>query len=297
MTRRNLPPFKSLLAFEAFARMGRMTQAANELNVTHGAVSRQIKSLELFLGTSLLSGPKHHLVLTEGGQRLATSLTSAFDLIGASLPGAESCQQLLISCPGTFAMKWLIPRLPNFLDSRPGTDVRIVGERTTADFGLTGVHAAIRLESGRSDAGTLSQAFLKHCYGPVLSPKLWASVEESLPELLLLPRLYSETFAAGWTKWASDKGILLPTARRELAFERNFYLIEAVTAGLGAAVTAWAFVQSEIADGKLVAPWGFQPLSARFTYVRPGRVENALAREFGRWLLAQGRHDSPHPVA
>ncbi|WP_454855545.1 LysR substrate-binding domain-containing protein [Rhizobium binxianense] len=297
MKKRNLPPFKGLVAFEAFARSGRMTLAAEELGVTHGAVSRQVKSLENFLGTPLLKGPRHQLALTADGRRLASSLDSAFDLIAASLPGAESTGQLVVSCPGTFAMKWLIPRLPDFTGRRQATDVRIVADRATTDFDVSGIHAAIRLESGHSGAGRISQPFLRHSYGPVLSPRVWASIGGNIEELLFLPRLHSETFAAGWARWASDKGIMLPAATREIGFEHNFYLIEAAMAGLGVAVTAWAYVQSEIASGRLVAPCGFQPLGTQFVYIRPSRVENAAAREFGRWLVAQGRVDPSSPAA
>lgn len=115
MTRRPLPSLKGLQAFEVFARTGSMTRAAAELSVTHGAVSRQIKALEAQLGARLVDGPKHQLQLTPAGRELASSLSTAFDLVASALPGAAADQELVVACPGTFAMKWLIPRLPRYL--------------------------------------------------------------------------------------------------------------------------------------------------------------------------------------
>lgn len=291
MKKRNLPPFKGMLALEAFARHGKMTLAANELGVTHGAISRQVKSLERLLGTPLVKGPKHQLVLTAAGARLAYSLDSALDSIAKALPGAESAGPLIVSCPETFALKWLIPRLPDFAPNGLAGDVQVVSDDAAADFDLSGIHAAIRLENRRMGEGQSSLPFLRHFYGPVLSSNRWHDVGEKREKALCLPRLHSKTFAAGWMRWSSDNGVVLPPAAREVGFEHNFFLIEAASAGIGIAVTAWAYVQSEIETGRLVAPWGFTPLQSRFHFIRPSRVDNAVAREFGNWLMTQGRRD------
>src|SRR5271154_3017951 len=108
MPRRALPSLSSLRAFEAYGRFHSMTRAADELGVTHGAVSRQIKALESELGARLVAGPRHRLTLTPVGQTLAAALGSAFDIVAAALPGAERTEELVVSCLGTFAMKWLI---------------------------------------------------------------------------------------------------------------------------------------------------------------------------------------------
>src|SRR5688572_21842657 len=113
MERRHLPPLTALRAFEAFARRGRMTLAADELCVTHGAVSRQIRSLEEAVGLQLTEGPRHKLKLTEAGQRLAAALSGAFDQMEAALDGLkhDGHVELHLSCVGTLAIRWLIPRL------------------------------------------------------------------------------------------------------------------------------------------------------------------------------------------
>ena len=297
MTRARLPSLKALQAFEAFARAGAMTRAAEELNVTHGAVSRQIKALEQQLGARLVSGPRHNLALTPAGRDLAVSLGAAFDMMAAGLPGADTSEDLMVACLGTFAMKWLIPRLPRFLERRPGVRVRIVETPASVDFGQGGPQAAIRLRSGAAPPGVKATAFLGHAYGPVLSRDLFDRAGARADRLLRLPRLHSETFASGWAKWAGDVGLDLPAATQEQAFEHNSYMLEAVAAGLGVAVTAWAFAQADVLAGRLVAPWGFQPLPTRFTYLRPSLAENSLAQAFGVWLREEGRRDPTPPEA
>lgn len=294
MTRRPLPSLRGLQAFEVFARTGAMTRAAAELSVTHGAVSRQIKALEAQLGARLIDGPKHQLQLTQAGRELASSLSSAFDMVASALPGAESGQELVVACPGTFAMKWLIPRLPRFLESRPGVRVRFVEDRA-GDFSRSGLQAAITLQRGSAPSGLRATPFLDHAYGPVLSAELFESAKGDQRKVLSLPRLHAETFASGWVMWAAAMGLDLPQASAERSFEHNFYMIEAAAAGLGVAITAWAFVQSDMLSGRLVAPWGFYPLASRFTYLRPAQADHALAAEFGRWLQEEGRRDAKAP--
>ncbi len=116
MVRRSLPSLNALRAFEAFGRHGRMTAAAEELCVTHGAVSRQVQALEAELGVALTEGPRNRLRLTEPGLKLTEALTRAFETIEAGLPaGRQARRGLRVSVQPTFAMKWLIPRLPDFV--------------------------------------------------------------------------------------------------------------------------------------------------------------------------------------
>jgi len=293
MTRRPLPSLKGLQAFEAFARTRSMTLAADTLHVTHGAVSRQIKALEAQLGARLVCGPRHRLDLTQAGRELAASLSTAFDMVAAALPGAEADDELKVSCQSTFAMKWVIPRLPRFLDRHPGVSVRIVEDSAPADFSRGDTQAAIRLQGRGGQPGLRRVAFLDHAYGPVLSPALFDAVDGDPARLLQLPRLRSETFPLGWIRWAGDVGVTLAPVP-ERGFEHNTYLLEAAAAGLGVAVTAWAFAADDVTRGRLVAPWGFQRLPSRFCYLRPAAARNARAEAFGAWLREEGRH-APSP--
>src|SRR3569832_929407 len=116
MAKRSQLPLTALRAFEAFARHGKMSLAADELCVTHGAVSRQVRSLEQLVGARLTQGPRNNLQLTDAGLKLARSLGAAFDEIERSFLElrASGDKEIHVSCVGTLAMKWLIPRLPAF---------------------------------------------------------------------------------------------------------------------------------------------------------------------------------------
>src|SRR5690606_2623258 len=106
-----------------------------ELCVTHGAVSRQIAALQASLGATLVSGPRHALTLTETGQALADRLTPAFAAIAEAVDAARAAaREIEISCLGTFALKWLIARLPDFLETHPEVRVRLSESYAPVDF-------------------------------------------------------------------------------------------------------------------------------------------------------------------
>jgi DNA-binding transcriptional LysR family regulator len=296
MTRRPLPSLTGLRAFEAFARLGSMTAAAGELCVTHGAVSRQVHALEARLGVSLVAGARHELRLTDAGRRLAEALTPAFDMVAAALPGASPDAELVVSCLGTLAMKWLIPRLPRFHARHPGVRVRIVESHAPVDFSRGGLHAAIRIEHGRAPEGVRVTPFMAHHHGPVLSPALWAEAGQDLTAVLALPRLHSETFREAWTSWARRAGVALPAAVTEREFEHNSYMLEAAAAGLGVAIAPWAFAAADLELGRLVAPFGFEPVADRYVFLRPRLADNPIAEAFGAWLREEGACTPPPPA-
>lgn len=299
MKRRQLPSLNALRTFEAYARSGSMVLAAEELCVTHGAISRQVKALECALGTELLTGPRHALRLTKAGRDLADALRDGFDRIAAGLPGADEDEELVISVPATFAMKWLIPRLAGFTEHHPDVQVRIV-EITSSDElfgGEDGAQAAIRLCDGPPPAGVTATAFLDHAYGPVISPRLFEADGRDPERVLRRTRLASETFPHGWDQWAAETGVTLSEPSQVRSFEHNTYLLEAVAGGLGIAVTAWAFAQADIEAGRLVAPWGFHPLPTRFTFLRRSRTGHPAATRLASWLSREGRRTRTPPAA
>lgn len=173
MARRNLPPLNALRAFEAFGRHGRMTLAADELCVTHGAVSRQIRQLEEHLGVALTEGPRSRLRMTEAGLKLAQALSLAFDQIEAATPRPAEAgpKPLVVSCLPTFAMKWLIPRLPRFQAAHPDIPVRVAESNGPFDFREDQIDLAIRIRrAGEPDyPDSVSEPFMRHYHGPVMS--------------------------------------------------------------------------------------------------------------------------------
>ncbi|MEH0198858.1 LysR substrate-binding domain-containing protein [Caulobacter sp. CCNWLY153] len=300
MARRPLPPLNALRAFEAFGRRGRMTLAADELCVTHGAVSRQIRQLEDHLGVALTEGPRNRLTMTEQGLKLAQGLTRAFDILDEVVPRPpeDEPRPTVVSCLPTFAMKWLIPRLPDFLERFPDTPVRVAESNGPFDFRADGIDLAIRMRDpdGPPSPDSEATAFLDTHVGPVVAPDL-AARAASIEGLLSLPRLHTRTFLHGWDQWAGRAGVALPPAGLVREFDHYFYMIEAAAAGLGVAMVPHAFVERDLAAGRLVAPLGMVPEPTLLCALTPGSGASRGARRFRDWLVEQGRASSPPPFS
>lgn len=296
MARRSLPSLNALRAFEAFGRHGRMTLAAEELCVTHGAISRQIRQLEDEIGEPLTEGPRNRLRLTEAGLRLSQDLTRALDLIADAIPRrAESDGSLTVSCLGTLAMKWLIPRLPGFLAAHPDIPVRIEESHGAIDFRQDGVDLYVRMreldELDIDDAEVT--VFMDHFHGPVVSPDL--AGDGSPGTLGRLPRLHTATYLPSWSDWLAMSGIEMPDSGVRRDFDHYFYMLEAAAAGLGVAIGPWAFTQGDLASGRLKAPMGFVRGRAGFVTLLPKRRATRQAKVFRDWLVAEGAKTPPPP--
>jgi DNA-binding transcriptional LysR family regulator len=288
--RRALPPLNALRAFEAFGRHGRMTSAADELFVTHGAVSRQIRQLEEWLGYPLTEGPRTSLRLTAQAERLLGAATAAFDLIQeAAAPAPVGERELRLACYGTLAIRWLIPRLPDFVERHP--DIRLQLREISGELefeALEGVDAAIQLRTSHPP-GQHQTALCGNWHGPVLSPQRWAALGKDGHRLLREPRLMTRTWPQGWENWAREAGVALPTGVVERSFDHFSHALEAAAAGLGVATAPWIFVADDVMAGRLVAPLGFVAEPGRTVLVRPqGRSSPALER-LAAWLAEQGQ--------
>lgn len=291
------PPLNALRAFEAFARHGAMTAAAVELCVTHGAVSRQVAALQAHLGVALVTGPRHRLVLTPAGAELAQSLTGAFGTIAKAVLKArgDPRREIEISCLGTFALKWLIPRLQGFLDAHPQVRVRMSESYAAVDFRRERFDGAIRiLDPGPVPKGIEVTPFLLNHQGPVAAPHL-TPPGQPFEAFAALPRLSAATFRESWRVWSELVGRVLPPASVEREFGHNHSMIEAAASGMGVAIAPWTFVAPEIAAGRLVAPYGFAERSSRIVFLRPAGRPDASVDAFRDWLVAEGEA-SPVPI-
>src|SRR3954465_9663423 len=143
---RHLPSLTALRSFEAAARQGSMTRAADTLGVTHGAVSRQVRGLEARLGLSLLENRRGRLQLTPAGSSLLAVLEDAFGRIARGIDAicVEAAGDIAVSSFGSFAMRWLIPRLHRFQSAQPDLIVRLTTSDTATDAPRGAFDLAIR---------------------------------------------------------------------------------------------------------------------------------------------------------
>lgn len=291
--KRRLPSLNALRAFEAAARLGRMTAAAEELSVTPGAISRQVRQLETSLGLQLFEGSKNKPSLTSHGKALLPSLSAAFDQMESALRAVteEARGTLDVFCLGSFSMRWLIPRLYRFDALHPGIEVRLStskqGQNRAERYDL-----AINVEEQAAQAPAC-ELFPEHL-GPVFAPALAAILElRNYDDLSGLPLLRTKTRRNAWAMWCHSVGEA-ELAASGAEFEHYFFSLEAALGGLGVCVAPWHLVADEVLAGRLLAPFGFQPSGYR--YVARARPRHKHAELFRLWL-AQQAEQAPLPPA
>ncbi len=243
-----LPSLNGLRAFEAMGRLGSATRAAAELHVTHSAVSRQVKALEAVLGVALFEGPKSKLSLTEAGSTLLAGLTQGFDTLGDAVRSVQVSNAVRIAIHNSLAVKWLIPRLPDFERLHPSITIEL------ADLPVDAVRArtadlVVRFLDGDQISAPGVERLAPNYVGVVLSP----AVEDGKSTL---PMLAAASHPHGWLAWSEAGGpIEFGTRTRTLA--HLHHVLDAAVSGLGVAVLPWTLVAEAVCSDRLRAPYGF----------------------------------------
>lgn len=289
-----LPSLNALRAFEAMARTGSATRAAAELNVTHSAVSRQVKALEAQLGLRLFEGPRHALTLTPAGRGLLPGLTAAFDQIAAAVAATrETGRDLHVAVNASLAVKWLIPRLADFGRLHPQVRVHLV-ELAPQAVSRRGADVLLRLLDADRIEALNAVPVIPNAVGPVIAPALAGG--DARAAVLAAPRLAARTHASAWKDWAALSG-QRPAPAPERAVAHLHFALDGALAGWGAAVLPWALTAEAVADGRLLAPFGFARDGGAVAAI-PGAGEASQSRRlFLRWLADQGRAMPPAPNA
>lgn len=284
------PSLNALHTFEAVARLRSMTLAAEELCVTHGAVSRQIKALEETLGLALLRRTPQASEPTAEGLRLAEGLGTAFGLIDASLEQLQP-GPLTLSCSASVLMHWLLPRMARFQAQHPQAVLQFNMNHDQIDFIRDKVSVAIRSNVIAAPRDALVRELAIEHVGPVCSPDYLAATRLACPaDLAQVRRLSTRTRPEAWSDWQRAAGLPgdAPALDSQESYEHFYLLIQAAACGLGVAVVPQMLVQDELRAGRLVAPLGFVPGPRRLQlWVAPhlGRRADILALE--RWLVQE----------
>jgi LysR family glycine cleavage system transcriptional activator len=299
---RSLPSLTALRAFEAAGRLGSYTRAARELSVTQGAISHQIRQLEQSLGYPVFQRVGRSMVLTDEGAELARTLTECLDQVKSTLTSLQqkrSMGTVHVSASPSFAVCWLVPRLEAFQVDHPEIDVRISATDRLVDPSREGVDICIRFGGGGYHG--LDERRLKtDRMFPVCSPRLLEGPDAlRRPEDLIRFRRLSDTVFSDnretdWMRWSRVAQIDL-TESPETQFSHASMAITAAVAGQGVALARSSLVSIELAENRLVCPFGPVLLSP-FSYwiVAPqGRIELPRVRAFVDWLTHTMQADHP----
>ena len=286
---RDLPPPNALKAFEAAARHGNLSKAAVELHVTHGAVSRQVKQLEDFLGCELFHRLPRGLQLTALGREFAFGVQGAFDQIREAVEAVRvdnSKQVLTVSTLASLAARWLVPRLHRFQKAHPETEIRLSTSPQLTDFDRDGIDLAIRYGRGRWPGVTALRLFTPEEF-PVCSPKLMRGAHplRTPADLKQVPLLHDTTHRH-WQQWLELAGVRGIDARQGLVVEDMNVLIQAAIEGQGVALASAPLVQAEIEAGRLVRPFKINlSVELAFYAVYPkNRGGDPFVQTFVDWL-------------
>jgi len=297
---RRLPPLSAVRVFEAAARHGNYTRAAEELGMTQAAVSYQIKLLEERLGAPLFRRAGRNVALTEAGARVAPEVSRAFDTIDHAFAQvrAEDESLLAISTTQTFANTWLAWRIGSFQMAHRDMAVRLDANDKPVDFATGEADCAIR--SGRGDwPGMATDLLLQIDFTPMVSPEFHARYGPRLPaDLLTLPLLSPED--PWWVWWLREAGVEVPEGppRRGVRLDSQAHQGHAAMAGQGVAMLTPFFWRNDLAEGRLVRP--FEQLSTRgfgYWFVVPEARRNVpKIKRFREWLLAELDRERPRMV-
>ena len=298
---RRLPPLNTLPDFESAARHLSFTKAAAELNVTHGAVSRQVKSLEDFLGVPLFRRLNRALRLTDEGQAYAKSVRELLDGLGEAtgrLRERKETSGLTISTTYSFTIGWLVPRLARFRALHPGVDVRLQANDQAIDFARDNVDLAIRYGRGNYP-GLGVDRLVGDDYVPVGSPMLLKGKHplKRPADLRHHVLLHEEGTEVDWRMWLAAAGVEGVDATRGPIFSHSVMAMRAAMRGEGVALGRQTLIEEELASRQLVRLFDpstgsgprFKAEMAYYVVYPPRALERPKVRAFRDWLLAEAK--------
>ncbi|MCP3710213.1 transcriptional regulator GcvA [Paraburkholderia sp. CNPSo 3274] len=290
MDLRQLPALNALKAFEAAARHESFSRAADELFVTHGAVSHQIRALEAELGVALFSRDGKRVRVTDTGRRYAGQVREALNQLAHAtqeIRAGDRDRRLVVSMLSSFAARWVTPRIGRFIEAHPQWDVELQSTNSLTDFARDDVDVAIRFGYGHYP-GLHAELLLDEIFFPACSPDFNGGKLPTDPrELATLPLLRSDDEL--WRPWFDAAGLQnLPEPKRGVLYQDSSNLLQAAMDGQGIALVRRSLATHEITLGRLVrlfkdidgpSPWRY------YFICPPQRMQTARVQAFRDWVF------------
>ncbi|MCL1127887.1 LysR family transcriptional regulator [Shewanella surugensis] len=245
---------KAFHVFQVAATAKSYSAAAKTLHITHGAVSKQIKLLEEYLGQVLFYRQGHRMKLTPKGYSLYAYTEQAFSALNKGIEVLSMQTQCIdVSCEPTLTMRWLMPRLVDFNDKHPTGNVRLSTAGGPIFLGKNGQSLAIRRNDFIIPSEYIQTPLVTEWVGPICSGDYWNKMESNVDNIILL---HSETRLDAWPQWfKSNEPTMLENSQQ--TFAHFYFCIQAAQDGLGMAMGSYPLVVDELKRGNLVAPFGF----------------------------------------
>jgi DNA-binding transcriptional LysR family regulator len=252
-----LPPLNALRVFEVTARAGSYTQAARELHLTHGAISRQVRLLEQALGQPLFRKEGQRMVPTLHARAFAREISAAFDHIGdaARRYGKKASSKVIrVNAPATLAMRWLIPQLPSFRADHPDVEVRVSTAFSNEPVLRGSFDVGIRRAPEDKAQFEVTPLFSEHST-VIASPAYLKQQRIRKPaDLAKAVWLSTESRPGDWENWLAAAGCADLRAAQTLRFDHFFVTLQAVVDGMGLAIGPFPTLASDVELGRIATP-------------------------------------------
>lgn len=291
---RDLPPLKTLPVFLSVCQHLNFTKAAEELCITHSAVSQNIQNLESFLGKKLINRTTRHMELTAEGERYRQSIEEGMNLIvRATQREMQSDKQVYLNSIPTLALKWLIPRLPKFTTAYPDIELRM-SAISLSDFDIDADNLDLAIGYGSSPDWWPDSVAKEWCQDQLLlvgQPSVlekYHSIEEVLEnetQIWVKDRYRS----SDWKQWSEAKNLTLDAKSKKQVFENSTQAIQAAIAGVGIFVTHNIFVTEELSSGLLknLAEPAVTIDSWYYILCRPDKIRSKNVKTVIDWLMEE----------
>lgn len=286
MTILNRVHLNGLRAVETVARLGSLSAAASELNVSASAVSQQVKRTEEQLGQALFERTASGLVLTEFGNVFTARLGAGFRELAQAVALADEASEctLVVSVAPAFASKWLLPRLSRHFARHPNVLLRIDASGRIADLDHSDIDVGIRMGDGKWP-GVRAELLLAQEVFPVCAPSIAARLK-SIEDLAQTCAIIDERSMISWDSWFEAAGVKPVTFLKGARFTDPMLCLESAIAGHGV-MLAWQLLTADaLADGRLVAPFGVRAESGLgyWLVTSASKSESRKVRDFKAWI-------------
>jgi len=298
--RRSVPSLGTLAVFEAAARLGGFTKAADELGVTQAAVSRQIRALEEELNTPLFVRGHRKIQLTAAGRVLSDAVGQSFERIADAVEVVRHPTRpeiLTVSTTLAFSHFWLLPRLPSFRTEHPALELRVISQDAPIDLRDGEIDVILRFGRSPFRDGRILASFTESAY-PVCSPEFAAKLgaDFDVTRLATLPLIEidpAEPNWLNWRRWFDLAGIKRPSRRSGLRFNHYSDAVYAAINGEGVTLGWHRVIERPLSDGRLVrlGDAAVQTEECYHLVVRETVLEGSAVKAFTGWIESSFSQD------